>query len=165
MFLNEDNLPNEILDKNHNVIWANYGEGGKGICLHYQYNPELATKADKFSFDKISYVESIKTEDNMSLFDTIQHGFFTKQSGFNFENETRFITMADENSTQGKAVSESDIGLNLVAIDFGVDCTNEDKQKVYDAVEHRADSKLISFHQLSNTNAGSFKFKRKQILR
>lgn len=165
MFLNEDNSPNEALIKNQNKMWADYGDGGKGICLHYQYNSEQATKADKYSFDKITYVEKIKQEENTSLFDTIQHGFFTKYSGFIFENEARFITMANENSKQGVVVTESDIGLNLVAIDFGIGCSQEDKQKVFDAVDARVSSGSITFYQLSHGNSGSFEFNKTKINR
>ena len=168
MFLNEDNLPDEVLTKHQNVMWAEYGDSSRGICLHYQYNPEQATKANKFSFDKITYVENVETinqEENTSLFDTIQHGFFTKDSGFNFENEARFITMADENSKTGKTVKESDLGLTLIAIDFGISCSNEDKLKVMHAVNAREHKTTIEFYQLSTANLDSYELNKTKINR
>ena len=168
MFLNEDNSPEEVLAKYQNVMWTDYGDSGRGICLHYQYNPEQAAKVNKFSFDKITYVENLENinqEENISLFDTIQHGFFTKDSGFNFENEARFITMADEDSKTGKRIKESDLGLTLIAIDFGFDCRNEDKLKVMDAVNARDQKTTIEFFQLSPANHGLFGFNKTKIIR
>lgn len=163
IFLTEDNTFNGISNKKHNVMWADYGDGSKGICLHYQYIPEQATKADQFSFDKITYVESISANDNISLFDTIQHGFFIKQTGFNFENEARFITIADKNSCKGKVVSESDLGLTLVGVDFGTECSEVDIKKVLDAVNARVSLGVVEFYKLSRSSAGSFELNRTKI--
>lgn len=164
IFLAENNSSNGISNKKHNVMWADYGDGSKGVCLHYQYNPEQATKVDKFSFDKITYVESMKVEENISLFDTIQHGFFIKQTGFNFENEARFITTTDKSSIKGKVFSESDLGLTLVAVDFGTDSTKEDIKKVVDAVNARVSLGVVEFYQLSRSSAGSFELNRTKLI-
>ena len=164
IFLTKDNTHNGISNKKNNVMWADYGDGSKGICLHYEYSPEQATKADKFSFDKITYVESINTNENISLFDTIQHGFFIKQTGFNFENEARFITTVDRGSNKGKVVSESDLGLTLVGVDFGTDSTKEDIKKVVDAVNARVSLGVVEFYQLSRSNAGTFKLYRTKLV-
>lgn len=152
-------------------MWADYGNGGKGICLHYQYSPENAEKTNEFSFDEISYVETIKRDENVSLYDTLQHGFFTKHSDFKFENENRFITVADgdaiykDTKLMGKSISEASLGIKLIAIDFGTDCSEEDKKKVFDVINARADSTSISFYQLKYGTAGSFTFYRTAISR
>lgn len=164
IFLNKYDAINGISNKKHNVMWADYGDGSKGICLHYKYCPEQATKPDKFSFDKISYLENININENITLFDTIQRGFFIKQTGFNFENEARFITTADKNSIKGKVVSESDLGLTLVRVDFGTDCSKEDIKKVLDAVNARVNLGVVEFYQLSRSNAGSFELNRTKIV-
>ena len=163
--LESENLHEDISVNNENIMWAQYGAGSKGICLHYQYSPEKAMQSTQFSFDKISYVNEINLDKNISLYDTLQHGFFTKHTGFNFENECRFITVSRKNDLQGQIVNEADLGLSLVAVDFGVECSQEDKQKVIDAINARDNSESIQFYQLTLASVGSFKFKRTQLLR
>ena len=163
--LESEDLHEDISINNENIMWAQYGAGSKGICLHYQYSPEIAQQNTQFSFDKITYVNDINLDENISLYDTLQHGFFTKHTDFHFENECRFITVSRDNKLKGQIVTEADLGLNLVAVDFGVECPQDDKQKVFNAVSARDDGKPVLFYELKNAAAGTFKFKRTRLLR
>ena len=165
LLLGNEDLHEDISVNNENIMWANYGAGGKGICLHYQYGPEKALQTTKFSFDKISYVNEINLDENISLYDTLQHGFFTKHTDFHFESECRFISVSRENDLKGQIVNEADLGLCLVAVDFGVKCSQADKQKIFDVVSARDDGKPVLFYELKNAAAGTFKFKRTRLLR
>lgn len=169
-YIEEDETSNQNASlKNEISMWSMYGQGHQGICLHYQYHPEQALKCALFSFDKINYVETIKRDENISLYDTLQQGFFTKHSGFQSENEYRFITAAvndyqnNTNRLCGNLVKEIELGLTLVAIDFGTNCSSEDKQNVFNAVRNRSNFESIDFYQLSNADAGSFKLRRTLI--
>lgn len=163
--LESEDLHEDISINNENTMWVQYGASSKGICLHYQYSPEKALRSMQFSLDKISYVNEINLDENISLYDTLQHGFFTKHTDFHFENECRFITVSRENYIKGQIVNEADLGLRLAAVDFGVECSQEDKQKVFDAVSARDDGKPVLFYELKNAAAGTFKFKRTRLLR
>lgn len=163
--LESEELHVDISINKENIMWAQYGDSSKGICLHYQYRPEKALQSTQFRFDKISYVNEINLDENISLYDTLQHGFFTKKTDFDFENECRFITVSRENYIQGQIVHEADLGLSLVAVDFGVKCSQADKQKIFDVVSARDDGKPVLFYELKNAAAGTFKFKRTRLLR
>lgn len=165
MFLNEAISADITLEKNQKKMWEEYGANGKGFCLYYEYNPALASKAHKFSFDKINYVQTDEKIENTSLYDTLQQGFFTKiHEKYYFENEARFITIAEKSSKLGKTVNESELGFILTKVDFGVFCTlEEDRQKVIDAVNARGGSESIEFYELTYDHSDAFKLIRTKL--
>lgn len=165
MFLNDAISADITLEKNQKKMWEEYGANGKGFCLYYEYNPALASKAHKFSFDKISYVQTAEQKENTSLYDTLQQGFFTKiHEDYYFENEARFITIAEKSSKLGKTVNESELGFILTKVDFGVLCTlEEDRQKVIDAVNARGGSESREFYELTYADGDPFKLMRTKL--
>lgn len=138
--------------QNDEQMWGYYADGSRGICLRYNYNPDLAKQAQLFMLDAIRYDKKPKLEENESLYDVIRHGFFTKSTSWTHEHEYRFIAMASDsavrnaqNEVLGQSFNESDLGFTLCEIEFGSRCSESDKEAVKRAIRQRSDAEKIRF--------------------
>ena len=150
----------EFSNTQRQLMWAHYGDSSKGICMHYKYSPEQAKLAKQFTLDSVRYAETIVFDGNASLYDVIRNGFFTKKSTWQSEKECRFIAMAGSNAVRledgaclGQMVNESDLGLTLCGVEFGLKCSPDDVLKVKAAIQLRDNASEIKLYQVKS---GSF---------
>ncbi len=134
----EDNPKEKINPINRFNMWAAYAGNGTGICVKYS----LSSKFQDYNDGKdirylhaVSYVDSF--EINLNKLATLEEGFYTKNRCWESENEVRllsFNTQSEEDYIQLPLDSDS----RVTDVYFGMNCSEENKEKVIEALGHSA---------------------------
>ena len=115
------------------LMWPVYANDHKGICLEYHLPVETQEeKVDEeltLRLGDVKYVKHISLGDEM----TVEQAFFTKSVEWKFENETRLFYYDTKTTDDYVYVNIKPDALKKVF--FGLRCSDEDKQKVRDALK------------------------------
>lgn len=130
---------------NNLPMWANYANGHQGYCIRYKVT-------DKKRFFKILYEPKIikvnrliaeiihdanvvleqkkLTENTYNLRDMFFLINNCKHKSWEYENEYRCLYPIIEGELKGQNVSNSDIGIQPVEIYIGMNCSDENKERL-----------------------------------
>lgn len=125
------------------LMWPMYANEHKGICLEYHLptamQEESIPEERTLRLGDVNYVKHISFDDTMS----VQEAFFTKSIEWKFENETRLFYYDTKSMDDYVYVPINPEALKKVY--FGLRCSDEDKQKVRDAL---VSNPTVEFYQM-----------------
>lgn len=136
---------------NNPLMWAHYTENSEGVgfCVKYRLSKNFYAnlQPDQFRLLKrINYIDSNKRIDLNSFEDmTLGLSFFTKSKFWSYENEIRLLSFCPNGPGGDFNAIPLDKDSYISEIYFGIDCTNESKEKVMDALNNHDN---ITFYQM-----------------
>ena len=139
-------VPKPYTDKeeySNTLMWAHYTDMHKGFCAKYQFSSQLThedlVNKRALTLGEVQYVDSFRMD--KPVIDR-NIAFFTKSKDWEYEHEKRLLYY-DVNSTE--LYHELSIPNDcLTDIYFGVRCSDNDKEKIINALR----GKNIRYHQM-----------------
>lgn len=138
--------PKPYTDKeeySNTLMWSHYTDMHKGFCAKYQFSSKLThedlVNKRALTLGEVQYVDSFPM--NREKIDR-NIAFFTKSKDWEYEHEKRLLYY-DVNSTElyhEVSIPED----SLTDIYFGVRCSDNDKQRIIDALKGRN----VNYHQM-----------------
>ena len=135
-------------------MWSHYAKEHSGISIEYELQDSLIDKLGKsFFFNKISYQETLV--DSMKIIEEPEYvrAFFTKAPSWEYENECRLITFADNL----KETYKLEEGITIKSITFGYKTNSENKDLVKTIVKQY--NPECKFYEIQTPDFRIFPFK------
>lgn len=114
------------------LMWAHYAKSHKGFCIKYHFNKDFFPTIES-RLGKMILIGKVKYNDNVNIstFPNISDGLFVKSKDWSYENEMRLIYYDTGNSDRFPLLPSKNA---IEAIYLGVNCTDENRRKMEEAI-------------------------------
>lgn len=130
-----EDIPSERINPLNRVnMWGVYADSAKGMCVKYSFSPKFQDYQDGEEIrylHKVTYVDSFEIDPKKST--TLEEAFFLKNSSWKHENEVRLLSFNPKSNEPFVSIPLDDDS-RVTDVYFGLNCSEEDKDRVINAL-------------------------------